>query len=1277
METVEARTSGSGWEIASTMSSAQEKKKNPEDGKSGFNFKNALQSFTLDALCSPPTIDGLERTCKSAKGTSHSSKKSKRNGNEENELDRAALAEIRSNSSRKRDEKEKKKRKRVEEKTTRGENLDENQQRDDMQPREKEEQEKEERQKHISKTTDVRKRFFAMYGDDANAHLNEEEEDTRERDVAEKEKERLGRAVAVTAEVKEKEDEIGRVAPPATKISYANMRKETVPGTVQIISASGKKHIVSSTKGWSEVRINAGSKTSERIKTAPIFPIPTSTRVPDEANSCGIFSTGSGRTITFKNIEKSLAKGRALLSGPDVNGEIPSSPYDVTRSQYLSALNSKRVEDGPLDYHTPINSTKQIPRGGGGGLGSIFSTGNGKTMRVSEASLEKGRMMLESSNTANKTPMNPAHLGTSAQTMSEKRPSGFPLVEREMTAPNSAPSAMHSRAARNHHYQQQRHYQNISRMDPEQHRPSGVNAFTPPVRLTRTSLQKERQTTLNHLPTHDLFKSRIRREPLSKYFHGALPFSNTSDAYIADVLASRLTFDSAQEHRIDNIMKSTITSDLDVQSLTLGWRDIRDLMFTRGAKEKHLSEEWCANAYRHVVWTAASLKRAFGGEANQALSAKYVLERMMYRYEREINLTHRPILRKILERDSPSTVPMILLVSAVRSFGILFEEGEEEEEEEEEEERVKGTYKKFYPAEIEMSDGWYSVRAVLDDELSSHLRADRIRVGSKMFVQNCQLSGIPDGEGVQPLKPEAYKARLVLRSNSCRPCEWDAKLGLQRMNLTVPLSSIRCDGGDVPRVLLKISRHFPPVYRERAATSRDNDGKVDLATPIFVTRREESETAERKKFEIQQRRVIEKAVNKDNIENEIQDMNDYEEAVNINRTADFERQRHSRQEEVKLRALEEAGIPERRDVSRVCKILVNGLMSDTKCRLRRTGTNNEVEEEDNINNNNSTKGFDQAVVTAWETDEAFSSALEEGSVYAVTHLKSSEGKDHARQRTLHLSTTKHTRWTKIPPDTLRNAGLQTIEKSANASGSYLDCLVIHLFTGPRFVENGGRRFAQWMFFVEIQDNGSIDMSTELFALKVSSWDEEELQKNCAKWTNVCQRSRHHCVILRNITRDGLDERNRVKKSSTSVEVLDVVPFQEKPTPASTLMITMKAKHLSNRFDRFQNGFAHKTRDYVKSMKDRATSLVNNSSSTADGAVASDMKETYVQNKEPTLSQFTPPRVQFEDERRSGEQLQRRSSIRLSDSDGWGGSQFHGYVEECLQQKPKSANEKNA
>ena len=123
METVEARTSGSGWEIASTMSSAQEKKKNPMESRS-LQMSGALQSFTLDALCSPPTIDGLERTGKSAKGTSHSSKESKRIGSkrmswtEQRWLKFARI--LHENETRK----EKKKRKRVEEKTTApGENL--------------------------------------------------------------------------------------------------------------------------------------------------------------------------------------------------------------------------------------------------------------------------------------------------------------------------------------------------------------------------------------------------------------------------------------------------------------------------------------------------------------------------------------------------------------------------------------------------------------------------------------------------------------------------------------------------------------------------------------------------------------------------------------------------------------------------------------------------------------------------------------------------------------------------------------------------------------------------------------------------------------------------------------------------------------------------------------------------------------------------------------------------------------------------------------------------
>ncbi|CAL6305217.1 unnamed protein product [Bathycoccus prasinos] len=409
MEVMEARTKGSGWEITSTLNAQEKKKKKKkndeelkiacaekeeeeEEEEEEVIFKNALQSFSLiSALRYPPTRDGVhQRTGESAKGAvSRSSKKPKRSGNEENELDGAALTEIRSNSSRK-------KRKQQEERKTKSleRKLSENQQHDDAQPQEEfeeeeeeekeeeeeEEEEEERRQQNNSITTAVKERgFFALYGDEANVRL--QQADTNE-DLAKKEGD--GRR---------------KISPPETKISYANMRKEAVPGTVQITSASGKNYVVSSsTKGWSEVGSNNALKAIERIETGPIIPASTSTRAPEEAaGSCGIFSTGSGKIITFKNIEKSLAKGRALLSDPDTNGEAPSSPQNVNhRSQYLNALNSKVVENGPLDYHTPMNSSRQASRagggggGGGGGLGSsIFSTGNGKTMRVSEASLEK------------------------------------------------------------------------------------------------------------------------------------------------------------------------------------------------------------------------------------------------------------------------------------------------------------------------------------------------------------------------------------------------------------------------------------------------------------------------------------------------------------------------------------------------------------------------------------------------------------------------------------------------------------------------------------------------------------------------------------------------------------------------------------------------------------------------------------------------------------------------------------------------------------------------
>ena len=160
MEVMEARTKGSGWEITSTLNAQEKKKKKKkndeelkiacaekeeeEEEEEEVIFKNALQSFSLiSALRYPPTRDGVhQRTGESAKGAvSRSSKKPKRSGNEENELDGAALTEIRSNSSRK-------KRKQQEERKTKSleRKLSENQQHDDAQPQEEFEEEEEEKE---------------------------------------------------------------------------------------------------------------------------------------------------------------------------------------------------------------------------------------------------------------------------------------------------------------------------------------------------------------------------------------------------------------------------------------------------------------------------------------------------------------------------------------------------------------------------------------------------------------------------------------------------------------------------------------------------------------------------------------------------------------------------------------------------------------------------------------------------------------------------------------------------------------------------------------------------------------------------------------------------------------------------------------------------------------------------------------------------------------------------------------------------------------------------
>ena len=91
------------------------------------------------------------------------------------------------------------------------------------------------------------------------------------------------------------------------------------------------------------------------------------------------------------------------------------------------------------------------------------------------------------------------------------------------------------------------------------------------------------------------------------------------------------------------------------------------------------------------------------------------------RYEREIDEGHRPALRRVLEHDAPAGRSIVLCVSDIAMPFPAAQQGRQPPQ----------------PAaetggggpQLELTDGWYCVRAVLDNPLSLLMRSGKIGLG--------------------------------------------------------------------------------------------------------------------------------------------------------------------------------------------------------------------------------------------------------------------------------------------------------------------------------------------------------------------------------------------------------------------------------------------------------------------------------------------------------------------------------------------------------------------
>lgn len=100
----------------------------------------------------------------------------------------------------------------------------------------------------------------------------------------------------------------------------------------------------------------------------------------------------------------------------------------------------------------------------------------------------------------------------------------------------------------------------------------------------------------------------------------------------------------------------------------------------------------------------------------------------------EIDNSSRSALKRILERDDTAARTLVLCVSAALSPSTSVSE-------------ASGSKTSADPRSldsIELTDGWYAVKAQLDPPLVALVRSGRLAVGQKIITYGAELVGSPD-----------------------------------------------------------------------------------------------------------------------------------------------------------------------------------------------------------------------------------------------------------------------------------------------------------------------------------------------------------------------------------------------------------------------------------------------------------------------------------------------------------------------------------------------------
>lgn len=149
---------------------------------------------------------------------------------------------------------------------------------------------------------------------------------------------------------------------------------------------------------------------------------------------------------------------------------------------------------------------------------------------------------------------------------------------------------------------------------------------------------------------------------------------------------------------------------------------------SKGVDLKLVNKDWFLNHLKWIYWKLLSYDLKFKF-INKLLTPVNILLQLKYRYDIEIGRVQRSCLRKIVEKDDTLTNKLVILfVSNIfdnnLSSNTIF---------------------------IQISDGWYPIKALCDTYLTNFVRSKKIKIGDKLALYSCELIGCPK-DGCPPLE---------------------------------------------------------------------------------------------------------------------------------------------------------------------------------------------------------------------------------------------------------------------------------------------------------------------------------------------------------------------------------------------------------------------------------------------------------------------------------------------------------------------------------------------